>query len=102
MDEKQVKHSLMMLRDDLDRESIKLLKNELEQIVKIQQDSIDQHGKFLTTTREDELPKLKAAAVLNKARKEAAEHLLAFFNLKYLNNAINQLTESIREKETNE
>jgi len=102
MDEQQIKHSLMVLRDDLDRESLKVLKHELEQIVEIQSKSIDCHGSYLTTTRDEDLPKLKSAAVLNKARKEAAEHLLAFFNVEYLDKAINQLKESIREKQENE
>lgn len=102
MDQARIKHCLTVLKNDLGRESLLILKHELEQIVEIQTKSIDLHGSYLTTTKEEDLPKLKIAAVLNKSRKEAAQHVLAFFNVEYLDKAIANLAQSIREKEENE
>ena len=99
MERDRLIHCLAVLRDDLGRESLEVLKHELEQIVEMQKKSIDLHGSYLTTTRDDELPKLKTAAILNKARMEAAQHLLAFFSKDYLDKAIDQLKEDRKEEE---
>lgn len=91
----------MLLRDDLERESLKFFKHELEQMVETQQRSIDKHGDFLTSTADDQLSKLKTAAQLNKCKRDAAQHLLTFFSLGNLDSAITLLTESIKEQEDN-
>lgn len=101
MTPEQEKHSLLMLKSDLNRPSLNYLRLQLEDIVATQQASIDQHGNYLTTTADSDLARLKSAAVLNKARLEAAQHLLLFFNEEALTGLIETKDALIKRGEIN-
>lgn len=98
----KIKHYLICLKEDLGRESLQMLKHELTQIVEAHSAQIEDHGKFLISTKDEDLPKLKSAALLNKARKESAEHLLAFFNDDYLDKAIKDISRQIERENRDE
>jgi len=91
MTPQQVKNSLLMLKSDLDRPSIAFLKHELENIVEFQKSEIQRHGTYLVATAESDLPRLKSAAALNKARLESAQHLLAFFDEGYIDESVKSI-----------
>ena len=101
MDLSRMKHCLTVLRSDLGRESIELLRYELQQIIDSHGAEIEKYGQYLTSTKDEDLAKLKLAAVLNKARKEAAEHLQAFLNEEYIDEAIKSISVKIKEGQTN-
>ena len=93
---------MIMLRSDLGRESIELLRYELQNIIDLQEAQIAKHGSYLTATADTDLSKLKSAALINKARLETAQHLITFFDEEYLNDAIESVTEQIKQGEINE
>lgn len=102
MEPSYAKHCLEMLFSDLDRDSIKFLRHELESIIEEQQRQLDNHGKYLVSTPEEKLPELKAAALINKARLEATQHLAEFLKEDYLLKVIENLKNVIQERKKGE
>jgi hypothetical protein len=95
-------HALKMLRDDLGRPSLDVLKDELSKIVEHQTQQINNWGNYLITVSDEKLPELKSAAILNKARKETAQQLLVYFDKNHLDTVISNLEETRRENEEND
>jgi hypothetical protein len=103
MDNDSIKHSLMMLKDDLDRPSFWYLRKILQDIIDTQKAQMDNHGQYLISTADQDLPRLRMAALLNKSRLEAAQELMVYLNVELLDGYIKAIIENEkREKEENE
>lgn len=96
---------MKMLKDDLDRESLEIIKHELVTETDKMEAKLEELGSYLAVTADADLPKLKASAQICKGKIDFARHLLSFFDSNTLDRTITLIDKRIiaeREKQAND